>query len=59
MTFSAAQIALLIEGQIEGISDAQVSSFGKIDPQTFKRDKNIRKMNRTLSLTTSFELPRI
>ena len=31
MTFSAAQIALLINGKVEGISDVQVSSFGKIE----------------------------
>lgn len=31
MTFSASQIALLVQGRIEGNADAQVSSFGKIE----------------------------
>jgi UDP-3-O-[3-hydroxymyristoyl] glucosamine N-acyltransferase len=31
MTFSAAQIAMLINGAIEGDADAQVASFGKIE----------------------------
>jgi len=31
MTFSAAQIAMLINGAIEGDADAQVGSFGKIE----------------------------
>lgn len=31
MTFSASQIALLVQGRIEGNGDAQVASFGKIE----------------------------
>ena len=31
MTFTAAQIALLINGKIEGDANASVSSFGKIE----------------------------
>src|SRR4051812_38537864 len=31
MTFTAAQIALIINGTIEGDSEARVSSFGKIE----------------------------
>ena len=37
MQFTAAQIAQIIKGRVEGNADASVSSFGKIEEQN--RDK--------------------
>jgi UDP-3-O-[3-hydroxymyristoyl] glucosamine N-acyltransferase len=37
MTFSAAQIAMLINGKVEGNANATVASFGKIEEAKERR----------------------